>query len=63
MADSSARARAEAAAPGIALTITHFVGQVLADTPTDVLQALKALRHEHVERARAMMDTVVALHR
>ncbi|OEJ30077.1 hypothetical protein [Streptomyces subrutilus] len=33
-----------AAAPGIARTIAHFVGQVLADAPTDVLRALQALR-------------------
>ncbi|MFG2097181.1 hypothetical protein [Streptomyces sp. NPDC048612] len=52
-----------AAAPGIAMTIAHFVGQILADAPTDVLQALQALRDEEVERARAVAASVVALHR
>lgn len=52
-----------AAAPGIARTIAHFVGQVLADAPTDVVRALQALRDEQVERARAVVETVVALHR
>ncbi|WP_268256978.1 hypothetical protein [Streptomyces glebosus] len=41
----------------------HFVGQVLADAPTDVVQALQALRGEQVERARAVAASVVALHR
>lgn len=54
---------AAAAAAGIARTIAHFVGQVLADAPTDVLRALRALRDEQVERARAVVETVVALHR
>ncbi|MGW1811784.1 hypothetical protein [Streptomyces sp. NPDC002078] len=52
-----------AATPGIARTIAHFVGQVLADAPKDVAQALQVLRDEQVERARAVVDTVVALHR
>ncbi|MEV8529227.1 hypothetical protein AB0451_34650 [Streptomyces sp. NPDC052000] len=52
-----------AAAPGIARTIAHFVGQVLADAPTDVVRALQALRDEQVERARAVVENVVALHR
>ncbi|MCL7496080.1 hypothetical protein M8I34_32450 [Streptomyces sp. MCA2] len=52
-----------AAAPGIARTIAHFVGQVLADAPTDVVQALQALRDEQVERARTVAASVVALHR
>lgn len=52
-----------AAAPGIARTITHFVGRVLAEAPTDVVQALQALRNEQVERARAVAASVVALHR
>ncbi|MER6445427.1 hypothetical protein [Streptomyces venezuelae] len=47
-----------AAAPCIARTIAHFVGQVLADTPANIL---RALRDEQVERARAV-ETVVALH-
>ncbi|MFF9090420.1 hypothetical protein ACF1BE_29315 [Streptomyces sp. NPDC014991] len=42
-----------AAAPGIARTIAHFVGQVLADAPKDVVRALQELRDEQVERARA----------
>lgn len=52
-----------AAAPGIARTIAHFVGQVLADAPTDIIRALQALRDEQVEQARAVVETVVALHR
>ncbi|MFI0915565.1 hypothetical protein [Streptomyces abikoensis] len=52
-----------AAAPCIARTIAHFVGQVLADAPADVLRALRALRDEQVERAHAVVETVVALHR
>ncbi|MGW2425612.1 hypothetical protein ACWC0C_41320 [Streptomyces sp. NPDC001709] len=56
-------ARPATAAPGIARTIAHFVGQVLADAPKDVIQALQVLRAEQVEqRARAVVDTVVALH-
>ncbi|MFG2134920.1 hypothetical protein ACGFNV_45255 [Streptomyces sp. NPDC048751] len=51
------------AAPGIARTIAHFVGQVLADAPTDAVQALQALRDEQVARARAVVENVVALHR
>ncbi|MFJ9675280.1 hypothetical protein ACIRP5_31370 [Streptomyces sp. NPDC101221] len=43
-----------AAAPGIARTIAHFVGQVLADAPPDVVRALQELRDEQVERARAV---------
>ncbi len=35
-----------AAAPGIARTIAHFVGQVLADAPTGVLRAVRALRDD-----------------
>ncbi|MEU1519011.1 hypothetical protein ABZ490_43930 [Streptomyces sp. NPDC005811] len=53
----------EAAAPGIARTIAHFVGQVLANAPTDVVRALQTLRDEQVEQARAVVATVVALHR
>jgi hypothetical protein len=52
-----------AAAPGIARTIAHFVGQVLADAPTDVVRTLQALRDEQVARARAVVENVVALHR
>ncbi|POG43249.1 hypothetical protein BV881_32935 [Streptomyces sp. ZL-24] len=52
-----------AAAPGIARTIAHFVSQVFADAPKDVVQALQALRDEQVERARAVVENVVALHR
>ncbi|MER6076309.1 hypothetical protein ABT187_47890 [Streptomyces sp. NPDC001817] len=52
-----------AAVPGIARTIAHFVGHVLADEPKDVAQALQALRDEQVELTRAVVDTVVALHR
>jgi hypothetical protein len=52
-----------AAAPEIARTIAHFVGQVLADAPTDVVQALQALRDEQGERVRTVVETVVALHR
>jgi hypothetical protein len=51
------------AAPGIARTLAHFVGQVLTDAPKDVVQALQVLRDEHLERARAVVDSVVALHR
>ncbi|MFJ1730811.1 hypothetical protein [Streptomyces sp. NPDC088254] len=51
------------AAPGIARTIAHFVRQVLADAPKDVVPALRALRDEQVARARAVMENVVALHR
>ncbi|MHB9856766.1 hypothetical protein [Streptomyces sp. YIM S03343] len=43
--------------------IAHFVGQVLADAPKDVVQNLQALRDEQLERTRAVVDTVVALHR
>ncbi|MEG8281257.1 hypothetical protein [Streptomyces sp. AHA2] len=39
-----------AAAPGIARTISHFVGQVLADAPKDVAPALRELRNEQVAR-------------
>lgn len=52
-----------AASPGIARTIAHFVGQVLAAAPTDVLRALQELRDEQVARARAVVENVVALHR
>ncbi|WP_066956162.1 hypothetical protein [Streptomyces lushanensis] len=52
-----------AAAPGIARTLAHFVGQVLADAPTDVVPALRALRDERVKRASAVVENVVALHR
>ncbi|WP_328834756.1 hypothetical protein [Streptomyces europaeiscabiei] len=52
-----------AAAPGIARTIAHFVGQVLADAPTDVVRALQALRDEQAERACVVVETVVALYR
>lgn len=52
-----------AAAPGIARTIAHFVGQVLADAPKDVVPALRALRDEQVARACAVVENVVALHR
>ncbi|MHB6912836.1 hypothetical protein [Streptomyces sp. DB-54] len=45
-----------AAAPRIARTIAHFVGQVLADTPADVLRALRMLRDEQVARARAVVE-------
>lgn len=41
--------------------MAHFVGQVGADAPKDVVQALQVLRDEQVERARAVVDTVVAL--
>ncbi|MFC9625804.1 hypothetical protein ACFTXM_39550 [Streptomyces sp. NPDC056930] len=43
-----------AAAPGMARTIAHFVGQVLADEPKDVIRALEAMRDEHVQRSRAV---------
>ncbi|MYY80828.1 MULTISPECIES: hypothetical protein [unclassified Streptomyces] len=52
-----------AAAPGIARTIAHFVGQVLADAPTDAARTLRELRAEQVARARAVVENVVALHR
>ncbi|MGV9628560.1 hypothetical protein [Streptomyces sp. NPDC003487] len=52
-----------AAAPGIARTIAHFAGQVLADAPADVVRALPELRDEQVARARAVVENVVALHR
>ncbi|MFF5315540.1 hypothetical protein [Streptomyces massasporeus] len=52
-----------AAAPGIARTIAHFVAQVLADAPVSVVPALRALRDEQMERARAVVENVVALHR
>ncbi|MFF9309234.1 hypothetical protein [Streptomyces sp. NPDC014777] len=52
-----------APAPGIARTIAHFVGPVLADAPTDVVRALPELRDEQVARARAVVENVVALHR
>ncbi|WP_109005394.1 hypothetical protein [Streptomyces rishiriensis] len=52
-----------AAAPGIARTIAHFVGQVLSDAPVSVVPSLRALRDEQVERARAVVENVVALHR
>lgn len=52
-----------AAAPGIARTMARFVGQVLARASKDVVWALQALRDEQVERARAVTDSVVALHR
>jgi hypothetical protein len=44
-------------------TITHFVGQVLAGAPKDVVPALQALRDEQVARACAVVENVVALHR
>lgn len=50
-------------APGIARTIAHFVGQVLAAAPTDVVRALQELHDEQVARARAVVENVVALHR
>ncbi|MFJ9742839.1 hypothetical protein [Streptomyces sp. NPDC101166] len=56
-------ARPAAAAPGIARTIAHFVGQVLADAPTDVVPALQELRDEQVPRTCAVVENVVALHR
>ncbi|MER6564573.1 hypothetical protein ABT300_44115 [Streptomyces sp. NPDC001027] len=40
------------AAPGIAHTIAHFVGRILANAPTDAIQALQALRDEQAARAR-----------
>ncbi|WP_431777043.1 hypothetical protein [Streptomyces cucumeris] len=52
-----------AAAPGVARALAHFVGQVLADAPTDVVPTLRALRDEQVEWARAVVENVVALHR
>ncbi|WP_371640762.1 hypothetical protein [Streptomyces virginiae] len=52
-----------AAAPCIARTIARFVGQVLADTPANILRTLRVLRDEQVKRARAVVETVVALHR
>jgi hypothetical protein len=52
-----------AAAPQIARTLAHFVGQVLADTPTDVIPALRELSDEQVARARAAVENVLALHR
>ncbi|MFJ6650470.1 hypothetical protein ACIQPS_32970 [Streptomyces sp. NPDC091290] len=52
-----------AATPGIARTTTHYVGQILADAPTDVIRTLQELRDEQVERARAMVPAVVALPR
>lgn len=52
-----------AAAPGITRTTAHFVSQVLADIPTDVVQALQALRGEQVAQAHAVVENVVALHR
>ncbi|GGV91762.1 hypothetical protein [Streptomyces massasporeus] len=48
---------------GDAHTIAHFVGQVLADAPTDIVRALQELRDEQVARARAVVEKVVALHR
>ena len=50
------------AAPGIARTIAHFVGQVLADAPKDVAPALRALRDEQVARACTVVENMVALH-
>ncbi|MFE9115857.1 hypothetical protein ACFYN9_40535 [Streptomyces collinus] len=52
-----------AAAPGIARNIAHFAGQVLADAPTDAVRTLQALRDEQVERARVVVENVMALHR
>ncbi|WP_371640253.1 hypothetical protein [Streptomyces virginiae] len=40
----------------------HFVGQVLADEPTNVTRALEAMRDEHLERSRAR-HSVVGAHR
>ncbi|MFF3967941.1 hypothetical protein ACFYZI_41110 [Streptomyces griseorubiginosus] len=51
------------AAPGIARTIAHFVGQLLADAPTYFAPALRALRDEQVARACAVVENVVPLHR
>ncbi|MCK8438542.1 hypothetical protein G3I77_37810 [Streptomyces sp. D2-8] len=51
-----------AAAPGIARTIAHFVGQVLADASTDIARTLQGLRDEQVTRARAVLESVVSLH-
>lgn len=42
-----------AAAPGIARTIAHFTGQILAKQTQDVARTLQAMRNEHLERARA----------
>ncbi|MFF5161551.1 hypothetical protein ACFY3N_36240 [Streptomyces sp. NPDC000348] len=43
-----------AAAPGIARTIVHFVGQVLAHAPKDVVRALQVLRNEQLEQAHVI---------
>ncbi|WP_432065660.1 hypothetical protein [Streptomyces sp. C10-9-1] len=51
------------AAPGIARTLAHFVGQVLADAPPHAVRALQELRDEQVARACAVVENVVALHR
>ncbi|MFK0050536.1 hypothetical protein ACIQU4_41850 [Streptomyces sp. NPDC090741] len=56
-----ATATPASAAPGIARTIAHFVGQILADEPKDVVRALEVLRHEYVERARVAVDSGVTL--
>ncbi|MFG2359951.1 hypothetical protein [Streptomyces sp. NPDC048521] len=56
-------ARPAAAAPGIARAIAHFVGQVLADAPTDAVRTLQELRDEQVARAGAVVENVVALQR
>ncbi|MEU7088098.1 hypothetical protein [Streptomyces achromogenes] len=56
-------ARPATAAPGIARTIAHFVGQVLADAPTAAVHTLRELRDEQVARVRAVVENVVAPHR
>ncbi|GAA4668025.1 hypothetical protein GCM10023324_19770 [Streptomyces youssoufiensis] len=56
-------ARAAAATPELARTSAHYVSQDLADAPTDVLQIPQTLRDEQTERARAVVETVTAVHR
>ena len=56
-------AKEDPAAPGIADTIAHFVCQVFTDDPADDIRRLEAMRDEWVARARAAVNSEVALRR
>lgn len=49
-------------APGAAVVVHHAVDEG-ETAPKDVVRALQSLRDEQVERTRAVVNTVVALHR
>lgn len=57
-----ARLSPATAGPGIARSIAHFTGRILADDPQDVAATLRTIRDEHLVRARAQYAVAAGAH-